>query len=77
MKTIAITIDDDTLERMARIGGRAGAMNRSALVREAVRQYVSRLERAADEEREASIMRRHRARLDKQAHAAVRMQAKP
>jgi metal-responsive CopG/Arc/MetJ family transcriptional regulator len=74
MRTIAITIDDVTLERVDRVGrGRS----RSSVIREAVREYVAHLERLADEEREAAIVRRHRGRLARQARALVRAQARP
>ena len=79
MKTIAITIDEETLEHVDRLverGGRAGR-NRSQLIRQAVHDYVSRLERLADDEREAAIVRRHRARLARQVSALVREQARP
>jgi metal-responsive CopG/Arc/MetJ family transcriptional regulator len=79
MKTIAITIDEETLEQVDRLvgrGGRAGD-NRSHLIRNAVHDYVSRLERLANDEREAAIVRRHRGRLARQASALVREQAKP
>ncbi|MDO8681193.1 MAG: hypothetical protein Q7R30_21965 [Acidobacteriota bacterium] len=79
MKTIAITIDDETLDRIARISGRGTerVRNRSLLIRDAVKDYVSRLERAAEDEREATVVRRHRARLSRQASAAVKAQGKP
>lgn len=73
MKTIAISIDEETLARVDRVAGR----NRSRLLREAVREHVARLERLAEEEREAAIIRRHRGRLARQAAALVRAQAKP
>jgi metal-responsive CopG/Arc/MetJ family transcriptional regulator len=76
MQTIAITIDDATLDRLERLSGREGARNRSRLIREAVREYLERLERARDDEREAAILRRHRRRLAREASAAVRAQAK-
>ena len=77
MKTIAITIDDDTFERIARLsaGGGMAGKNRSQLVREAVKDYVTRLEQAAGEAREATIVRRHRGRLARQAAAAIKTQA--
>jgi len=79
MKTIAITIDDDTLQRLDRVTGRGseGGQNRSRVIREAVKEYVSRLERLADDEREAAIVRTHRGRLARQAKAAIQAQAKP
>jgi metal-responsive CopG/Arc/MetJ family transcriptional regulator len=76
MQTIAITIDDATLARLERLSGHEGARNRSRLIREAVREYLERLERARDDEREAAILRRHRRRLAREASAAVRAQAK-
>jgi metal-responsive CopG/Arc/MetJ family transcriptional regulator len=74
MKTIAITIDDLILQRLEKV---AGSTNRSKLIRDAVEHYLARLERAAAEEHEAAILRRHRGRLARQAAAAVRVQAKP
>jgi metal-responsive CopG/Arc/MetJ family transcriptional regulator len=79
MKTIAITIDDDTLERLDRQARRQGArsINRSRLIRQAVREYVARVERQEEEAREGAVVRRHRARLARQASALVRQQGKP
>jgi metal-responsive CopG/Arc/MetJ family transcriptional regulator len=74
MKTIAITIDDAILRRLERV---SGSSNRSKLIRAAVEDYLARLERAAAEEHEAAILRRHRGRLARQAAAAVRVQARP
>lgn len=73
MKTITITIDDDTLERVDRLGGRS----RSRVIREAVQNHVAQLERMAEEEREAAVVRRHRGRIARQARALVRGQARP
>lgn len=78
MKTIAISIDDDTLERVDRLTTKApGAKNRSQVIRQAVREYVQRVEQTAEDEREAVIVRRHRSRLSREARALVRQQAKP
>jgi metal-responsive CopG/Arc/MetJ family transcriptional regulator len=79
MKTIAITIDEDVLARVDRLAGPSvkSGRNRSRLIREAVRDYVSRLERLADEEREAAIIRRHAGLLARDAAALIREQAKP
>lgn len=79
MKTVAITIDEETLRRVDALAARTGAPggNRSRLIRQAVRDYVSRLERLADEERESAIVRRHRGRLARQARALVGQQARP
>ncbi len=79
MQTIAISIDDDTLrrvDRLVKLNGPAGR-NRSRVIRQAVHEYVSRLERVAQEDKEAAILRRHRGRLARQAGALVRAQAKP
>ena len=79
MKTIAITIDEPVLERLDRLSRQQGdkRRNRSQIIREAVRQYVSRLEHEADTERETAVVRRHRGKLAAQARALVRVQAKP
>ncbi len=79
MKTIAITIDEDVLDRLDRVAsGRGQARtNRSRLIRDAVREYVSRLERLTEEDREGAIVRRHRKRLSLQARALVHDQARP
>ena len=79
MKTIAITIDESMLNRVDRLAARRdqSGTNRSQVIRQAVREYVSRVERVAEEEREAAIIRRHGRRLARQASALVREQAKP
>jgi metal-responsive CopG/Arc/MetJ family transcriptional regulator len=79
MKTIAITIDEETLERLDRLlaaGAGDPKANRSRAIRRAVQDFVSRLEGAADAEREALVLRRHRQRLAREARALVRSQAK-
>ncbi len=79
MRTIAITIEEPMLERVDRLASGSGQKrrNRSQIIREAVREYVSRVERHAQEEHEAAIVRRHRVQLARQARALVRAQAKP
>lgn len=79
MKTIAITIDEDTLDHVDRMAGRKRAgesTNRSKIIRTAVREYLARLERAAEEERERGILKRHARRLAREAAALVKTQAK-
>ncbi len=78
MKTIAITIDDSTLERLERVAPkrRGQRRNRSALIRRAVQEYIARLERQTQEERELAIYRRHYRMLNRQAAALIREQAK-
>jgi metal-responsive CopG/Arc/MetJ family transcriptional regulator len=77
MKTIAITIDEATLARVDWLAARDNSTNRSRIIREAVQEYVSRAERATEDEREDAIVRRHRGRLARQARALVGEQAKP
>lgn len=73
MKTIAITIDETVLARIDRVA----AGNRSKVIRDAVDDYLARLDRGVAEAAEAVVLRRHRARLARQAAAAVRVQARP
>ena len=79
MKTIAITIEEDILDRIDRLRARPGSArrNRSHVIREAVREYLARVERSAEEEKEKEIFKRHRSRLARQAAALVKEQAKP
>lgn len=79
MKTIAITIDEDTLDHVDRVAARKRAgesTNRSKIIRIAVREYLARLERAAEEEQERDILKRHARRLAREAAALVKAQAK-
>ena len=80
VKTIAITIDTAMLDAVDRIAGRkrpGESTNRSKVIRAAVREYLARLERAADEEREREILKRHARRNAREAAALIRLQAKP
>lgn len=78
MKTIAISIDESALERIDRISvpGRKKRRNRSEVIRRAVQEYIARLERMAQEEKEDKIIRRHHRKLNRQAAALIREQAK-
>jgi metal-responsive CopG/Arc/MetJ family transcriptional regulator len=85
MRTIAVSIDEATLEALDRVassrpskpdGGRQPT-NRSEIVRRALREYVERRERAAREERERSIFAANREALAREAAALVAEQAKP
>jgi metal-responsive CopG/Arc/MetJ family transcriptional regulator len=78
MKTIAITIDEDTLQRIDRLLeiNPSVARNRSDVIRQAVREFVVRVERLTEEEHEREIFRQHRQRLARQADALVKEQAK-
>jgi metal-responsive CopG/Arc/MetJ family transcriptional regulator len=79
MKTIAITIEDETLERVDAVaaGRGRGSANRSRVIRTAVKEYLARLDAVSEAERERGIIRRHAKRLARQAAALVEEQAKP
>jgi len=77
VKTIAITIDEPTLELLDQLAaGSLRARSRSALVRTAVREFAERQRRQQDEAREDAIIRRHRQRLARQARLLVAGQAR-
>ena len=75
MKTIAITIDQPTLQRIDELAKELG-MNRSEIVREAAQEYIAEKEAESEEERERKIFRRHKNKLKKQTAALIREQAK-
>ena len=79
MKTIAITIDETTLKRIDRLKADANApfRSRSEVIRQAAQEFVSRLERLTEEDREREIFRRNRKRLDRQSLELIKEQAKP
>jgi metal-responsive CopG/Arc/MetJ family transcriptional regulator len=80
VKTIAITIDTETLDAVDQLvrRRRSGApTNRSRIVRDAVRRYLAGLEREADEQRERAILKRHARRTARQAAALIKAQARP
>ena len=79
MKTIAITMDESILKNIDRLvaDNSIGWRSRSEIIREAVKQFVTRLERSAEEEREREIFYRQRERLNRQAAALINEQAKP
>ncbi len=78
MKTIAITMDEDDLKRIDKVAASVeGVKNRSQFIRQAVRDYLARIEKTAEEEREREIFRRNRHRLHQQALALIKEQAKP
>lgn len=78
MKTVAVTIDEQTLQRLDRLMAVESVpwKSRSEVIRQAVREFVARRERLAEEEREREVFRRHRRRLNRQAVALVKEQAK-
>jgi metal-responsive CopG/Arc/MetJ family transcriptional regulator len=76
MKTIAITVDDVTLRLLDELAARQPRRRtRSALVREALRDYAERERRRAVEERERAIFKKHRKQLAHEARALVTAQA--
>jgi len=78
MKTIAMTIDEPTLKRVDRLmaSNVVPWKSRSEIIRHAVQQLVENLERAQEEKREREIFRRHGARLNRQAAALIKEQAR-
>ncbi len=75
MKTIAITIDEYVLNKVKALEEREDR-SRSDIIREAVRQYVIQRERQLEQTRETEIFRKNRKKLQRQAAALVREQAK-
>jgi Arc/MetJ-type ribon-helix-helix transcriptional regulator len=81
MKTIAVSIDERTIDRLDALVGMAGEgfhhRSRSAVVRAAVREFAERGLRLRVEERESEILKRNRKRLGGQARVLIREQARP
>jgi predicted transcriptional regulator len=78
MKTIAITIDDETLRLLDELTARGPSRRgRSAMVRAALRDFAERERRRVIEEREREIFRKHRKQLAREARALIREQARP
>lgn len=76
MKTIAITIDEESLQCLdALLAKGRGPRRRSALIRTAVREYLERTILRESESREFEILHRHRHRLARQAAALIKEQA--
>jgi Arc/MetJ-type ribon-helix-helix transcriptional regulator len=77
MKTIAITVDEDTLSSVdALVATSSRLRNRSAVVRAALRDFTEREQRRQTEEREREILRKQRQRLARQARALIAEQAR-
>ncbi len=78
MKTIAITIDEETLALIEELSGAPNLFrSRSALVRAAIQDYAAKLRRRLKEERESEIIRKNKDLLDRQLKALVEEQAQP
>jgi Arc/MetJ-type ribon-helix-helix transcriptional regulator len=77
MKTIAITIDEYTLEKVdALVAASSRMRNRSAAIRQAIQEFAERELRRQAEERERGILRQHRRRLAGEARGLVRTLAR-
>ena len=78
MKTLAITIEEDTLQRIDKFvsKNRAISMSRSRFIREALQEHLSRGGGQAEDEREREIMKLHCRLLQQEALALIKEQAK-
>jgi Arc/MetJ-type ribon-helix-helix transcriptional regulator len=77
MKTIAITVDEETLDLIDELHGASTEFrSRSALIRAAVREYAAQVHRRLEEERERELFRENKGILDKQLKALVKEQAR-
>jgi metal-responsive CopG/Arc/MetJ family transcriptional regulator len=79
MKTIAISIDEPTLQAVDRLakGSALPAGNRSRIIRAAVQEYVQRESQRRREAIEGDIFKKHSRRLARQARALISEQAEP
>jgi Arc/MetJ-type ribon-helix-helix transcriptional regulator len=76
MKTIAVTIDEETLKLMDRLHRSSRRFcSRSALVRAAIRAYAAQERERRSRERELRVFRENKSLLDRQLRALVREQA--
>lgn len=83
MKTIAISIDEESLaavDRLARATGRRGGKrkaNRSEVIRRAVRQFLAHQKRHEREENDRRVLAANREQIEREARVLVAEQAKP
>ncbi len=76
MKTIAVTIDEETLDRVDELASSSNRYSsRSALVRAALAGYVARERRLREEDRERRIIAAHKESLADELTALVAEQA--
>lgn len=76
MKTIAVSIDEDTLDNLdAVVAASRSLRSRSAVIRAAVREFAERERRRQAEEQERAVLRQHSRRLAREARALIREQA--
>jgi metal-responsive CopG/Arc/MetJ family transcriptional regulator len=71
MKTISITIDEHLLQQIDRLVAENKKSNRSQIIRQAIKEFVTQQERLTEEEREHKIFRQHRQRLARQTAALI------
>ena len=77
MKTIAITVDEETLALIDELHGSSEKFrSRSALVRAAIREYAALEKKRSEEEREREIIRKNKNLLDRQLKALIAEQAR-
>ncbi len=77
MKTIAITVDEETLALIDDLYGSSTKFrSRSALVRAAIREYAEQVQRRREEEREREIIRKNKDLLDRELKALIAEQAR-
>ncbi len=77
MKTIAITVDEETLALIDELRGSSKEFrSRSALVRAAIREYAALEKKRSQEEREREIIRKNKNLLDRQLKALIAEQAR-
>jgi metal-responsive CopG/Arc/MetJ family transcriptional regulator len=76
MRTIAVSIDEPTLRKLDRIATAQKTRRRSAVVRAALAEFISRREQAEREESERQAYAKHRDLLARQVRALVADQAK-
>jgi Arc/MetJ-type ribon-helix-helix transcriptional regulator len=78
MKTIAITVDEETLDLIDRLHRSSHRFrSRSALVRAAIRAFAAQEHERRSREREAQVIRENKRLLDRQLRALVKEQATP
>lgn len=78
MKTITVSIDDSTLERLDRLlADSSRRASRSSLIRIAVREYVASIEKTIEEQREREVFKRRRKRLERQGVVLIKEQSRP
>jgi len=83
MKTIAISIDEESLaavDRLAQATGRRGGKreaNRSEVIRRAVREFLAHQQRHEREKSDRRVLAANRDQIEREARVLVAEQAKP